>query len=58
MYVSKRSAVAMLTAAALAGSAASAVTALAQQQGQDRSRGHDEHGSGLALFTSLAAALV
>jgi hypothetical protein len=54
MYVSKRTAVAMLTAAALAGSAASAVTALAHPQGQDRSRGHNEHGDGLALLTSLA----
>jgi hypothetical protein len=54
MYVSKRTAVAMLTAAALAGSAATAVTALAHQQGQDRSRGHDEHGNRLTLFTSLA----
>lgn len=54
MYVSKRTAVSMLTVAALAGSAASAVTALAHQRGRDRGRGHSEDRSDLTLLTSLA----
>jgi hypothetical protein len=54
MYVSKRTAVAMLTVAALAGSATTAVTALANQGGGDRGRGHSQDRGDLPLFTSLA----
>jgi hypothetical protein len=54
MYVSKRTAVAMLTVAALAGSLTTAVTALAHQGGQDRGRSHSEDRGNLALFTTLA----
>ncbi len=52
MYVSKRTAVALLTAAALAGSAMMAVSALGDQG--NPGRGHREH-AGRSLFdTSLA----
>jgi hypothetical protein len=54
VYVSKRRAVAMLTAAALAGSATTAVTALAHQGGRDRGQGHRDDGNRLVLFSSLA----
>jgi hypothetical protein len=68
MYISKRLAVALLTASALAGSAATAVTALADQGGQGRGAAHreggnsmgeggnsmGEGGNGMVLFTSLA----
>jgi hypothetical protein len=54
MYVSKRTAMAMLTVAALAGSPTSAVTALADQGGRDRGRAHSEDRGDMALFTSLA----
>jgi hypothetical protein len=51
MNVSKRTAVAMLTVAAIAGSATTAVTAVAHQ---GKGRSHSEDGNRLALFTSLA----
>lgn len=51
MNVSKRTAVAMLTVAAIAGSATTAVTAVAHQ---GKGRSHSEDGNHLALFTSLA----
>ena len=54
MYVSRRTLLATLTAAALAGSAATAVTALAHQAGHDRGRGHGQDRNRVALFTSLA----
>jgi hypothetical protein len=43
MNISKRAAVATLTAAALAGSATTAVTAAAHQSGHDRGGRHDQH---------------
>ena len=52
MYVSKRIAVALLTASALGGSAATAMTALGQEGGQGG--GEQEHGSRIVLSTSLA----
>src|SRR5947209_2559924 len=54
MYVSKRIAVALLTATALAGSATTALTALAHQGGRDRGNGDRVHGNRLVLSTSLA----
>jgi len=54
MYVSKRAAVAMLTATAVAGSATTAVTALAHQGGRDQGKGQRGDGNRLVLFTSLA----
>ena len=52
MYVSKRTAVALLTAAALAGSATMAVSALGDQG--HPGRGHQEHAGRALLDTSLA----
>jgi hypothetical protein len=54
MYISKRLAVALLTASALAGSATTAVTALADQGGQARGAGHRDGDNDAVLFTSLA----
>ena len=54
MYISKRLAVALLAASALAGSATTAVNALADQGGQGRGAAHREGGNGMVLFTSLA----
>lgn len=52
MYVSKRTAVALLTASALTGSAATAVTALGHQDRRGASGRED--GNRMVLFTSLA----
>jgi hypothetical protein len=54
MYISKRLAVALLTASALAGSATTAVTALADQGGQGRRAAHREGDNGTVLSASLA----
>lgn len=54
MYVSKRVAVVLLTTAALAGSATTAITALGREGKQDQGNGHREDGNRLVLFTSLA----
>lgn len=54
MYVSKRIALAMLTMAAVAGSATTAVTALAHQGVRERGGGQGEDRGHQALFTSLA----
>jgi hypothetical protein len=54
MYISKRTAVALLTASALVGSATTAVTALADHGGRDRGATHREDGNRMVLFSSLA----
>src|SRR5437764_549517 len=54
MYLSRRAAVAMLRTAALAGSATTAVTALARPRGHDQGNGHRMDGDRLVLSTSLA----
>jgi hypothetical protein len=53
MNISKRAAVATLTAAALAGSATTAVTAVAHQSGHDRGGRHDEHHGRKELSSAL-----
>ncbi len=54
MYIAKRTAVALLTASALAGSATTAVTALANHGGRDRGAAQRRDGNRMVLFTSLA----
>lgn len=54
MYVSKRTAVALLTASALAGSAATGMTALAHDRGDGKGGARGEHGNRTVLITSLA----
>jgi hypothetical protein len=54
MYVSKRVAVAMLAASALAGSASAAVTALAHDGRDDGAMNHHGRGDRLVLDSSLA----
>jgi hypothetical protein len=55
MHMSKRTTVALLTASALAGSAATAVTALGHQHGQGA--GHRADGNRTTLSTSLAPSI-
>jgi hypothetical protein len=55
MYISKRTVVVLLTASALAGSAATAVTALGRQDGQGS--GHRQDGNRKVLFSSLAPSI-
>jgi hypothetical protein len=54
MYISKRAAVALLTASALAGSATTGVTALADHGGRGNDAAHHKRHNRLVLFTSLA----
>jgi hypothetical protein len=54
MYISKRAAVALLTASALAGSATTGVTALADHPAGGQGADHRGHGNRMVLFTSLA----
>src|SRR5690242_9370476 len=54
MYISKRSALALLTASALAGSAATGVAALADHGVRGAGLSHRGHGNDTVLFTSLA----
>jgi hypothetical protein len=54
MYISKRIAVALLTASALAGSATTAASALADHGGRDHGAAHREDRDSTVLFTSLA----
>jgi hypothetical protein len=54
MYISKRAAMALLTASALAGSATTGVTALADHGAPGQGAAHREHGNRMVLFTSLA----
>jgi hypothetical protein len=54
MYISRRLAVAVLAAAAVAGSATTAMTALADHGGRGQGAAHREDGNRLVLFTSLA----
>jgi hypothetical protein len=54
MYVSKRTAVALLTASALAGSASTAVTALAHQRDHGRGPAHRAHANLTVLSSSIA----
>jgi hypothetical protein len=53
MNISKRAAVATLTAAALAGSATTAVTAVAHQSGHDRGGRHHQHHGRQKLSSAL-----
>ncbi len=55
MYISKRIALALLTASAFGGSAATAMTALGEQEGQGV--GHREDGNRTVLFSSLAPSI-
>src|SRR5437764_13529892 len=54
MHISKRVVVALLTASALAGSATTAVTALADHGGRASGAAHREDGNRAVLLTSLA----